>query len=145
MRKFNNNLLHSASDLNAYLGCPHSVALSFRKLLDPESLPDRAPDDDEAKLVAEAGNEHERSYLRQLKDQTTVDEIAGEGSLEMRVQATIDAMHGGASIIYQAAFLDGPWHGFADFLRRVDEPSALNGWSYEPIDTKLAREPRAKH
>src|SRR3982751_1198849 len=66
MRKFNTNLLHSASDLNAFLGCPHAISLSLRKLLDPESLPERAADDDEAKLVAEAGNEHERSYRRQL-------------------------------------------------------------------------------
>jgi uncharacterized protein len=145
MRKFNNSLLHSASDLNAYLGCPHSTALSLRKLLDPECLPPEAADDDEAKLVAKAGNEHEQNYLLQLKNQTTVVEISSDGPLEERVQATIDAMNGGAPIIYQAAFLHGPWHGFADFLRRVDEPSTLNGWSYEPIDTKLAREPRAKH
>jgi uncharacterized protein len=145
MRKFNNNLLHSASDLNAYLGCPHSISLSLRKLFEPEALPDPTADDDEAKLVADAGNEHERNYLQQLKNQTTVVQIRGDGPLEERVHATIEAMRGGAPIIYQAAFLHGPWHGFADFLRRVDEPSALNGWSYEPIDTKLAREPRAKH
>jgi uncharacterized protein len=145
MRKFNNNLLHSASDLNAYLGCPHSVALTLRKLLDPECLPPEVADDEEAKLVAEAGNEHERNYLQQLKGQTTVVEISSDGPLEERVHATIEAMRAGAPIIYQAAFLDGPWHGFADFLRRVDEPSALNGWNYEPMDTKLARSPKASH
>jgi uncharacterized protein len=145
MRKFNNALLHSASDLNAFLGCAHAVSLSLRKLLDPQCLPDRAADDDEARLVIDAGHRHEQDYLDQLKAQTTVAEISADGSVEQRVQATIDAMNGGAPIIYQAAFLHGPWHGFADFLRRVDEPSTLNGWSYEPIDTKLAREPRAKH
>jgi uncharacterized protein len=145
MRKFNNALLHSASDLNAYLGCAHSISLSLRKLLDPECLPPEAADDEEAKLVAEAGNEHEHNYLRQMKSQTAVVEISSDGPIEERIQATVDAMLGGAPIIYQAAFQHGPWHGFADFLRRVDEPSGLNGWSYEPIDTKLAREPRAKH
>lgn len=145
MRKFNHNLLHSASDLNAYLGCPHAVSLSLQKLLDPDSLPNRAADDDEAKLVAEAGNQHEQSYLEQLRTQTLVAEIPSDGPLEERVAATVNAMLAGAPIIYQGAFLHGPWHGFADFLRRVDVPSALNGWSYEPIDTKLAREPRAKH
>jgi len=145
MRKLNNALLHSASDLNAYLGCPHSVALSFRKLLDPECLPPEAADDEEAKLVTKAGNEHERNFLQQLKIQTMVVEISNDGPLEERVHATVEAMRGGIPVIYQAAFLHGPWHGFADFLRRVDEASTLNGWSYEPIDTKLAREPRAKH
>jgi uncharacterized protein len=145
MRKFNNNLLHSASDLNSYLGCPHAISLSLRKLLDPESLPNPAEDDEETMLVAEAGNQHEQNYLQQLKSQVEVIEIGGSGPLEQRVHATVEAMRAGAPVIYQAAFLQGPWHGFADFLRRVDQPSALNGWSYEPIDTKLARQPRAKH
>jgi uncharacterized protein len=96
-------------------------------------------------LVAEAGNEHELKYLEQLKNRTTVVEIPSEGLLEERVAATIDAMRLGVSIIYQGAFMDGPWHGFADFLRRVDQPSSLNGWSYEPIDAKLARSPKASH
>ena len=30
-----------------------------------------------------------------------------------------------------------------DVLRRVDVPSGLGAWSYEPVDTKLARETRA--
>jgi uncharacterized protein len=145
MRKFNNDLLHSASDLNAYLGCPHSVSLALRKLLDPECLPEQAKADDETQLVIDAGHRHEQDYLERLKAETAVIEISDEGPLEQRVQHTVEAMRAGAPIIYQAAFLSGPWHGFADFLRRVDEPSALNGWSYEPIDTKLAREPRAKH
>lgn len=145
MRKFNEALLHSASDLNAYLGCPHSVALSLQKLLDPESLPERAEDDEQAKLVAEAGNQHEAAYLEQLRHQTHVAEIAADGTLEDRVEATRQAMLAGSPVIYQAAFLGPPWHGFADFLRRVDEPSALNGWSYEPVDTKLARSPKASH
>jgi uncharacterized protein len=145
MRKFNNNLLHSASDLNAYLGCPHSVALSLQKLLEPDSLPDHAEDDDEAKLVAEAGNQHEAAYLKQMRQQTHVVEIASDGTLEDRVEATRQAMLGGSPVIYQGAFLRSPWHGFADFLRRVDEPSGLGDWSYEPVDTKLARSPKPSH
>ncbi|HEX5313987.1 MAG TPA: TM0106 family RecB-like putative nuclease, partial [Gammaproteobacteria bacterium] len=37
----------------------------------------------------------------------------------------------------------GGWVGRADILRRIEEPSVLGAWSYEPIDTKLARETRA--
>lgn len=145
MRKFNEALLHSASDLNAYLGCQYAVSLSLRKLLDPASLPDRAEDDEQAKLVAEAGNKHEAAYLGQLRHETEVAEIDDRGTLEERVEATRQAMLAGAPVIYQAAFLGSPWHGFADFLRRVDEPSGLNGWSYEPVDTKLAQSPKASH
>ena len=49
------------------------------------------------------------------------------------------AMRAGAAVIYQAAFFDGRWLGFADFLRRVETPSELGPWSYEVWDTKLAR------
>jgi predicted RecB family nuclease len=34
----------------------------------------------------------------------------------------------------------GRWSGRADVLRRVETPSGLGPWSYEVIDTKLARE-----
>ena len=33
--------------------------------------------------------------------------------------------------------------GYADFLQRVDTPSDLGPWSYEVVDTKLARQPSA--
>lgn len=145
MRNYHDSLLHSASDLNAFLGCPHAVALDLRKLCDPASLPDRADEDEGAKLVADTGVRHEAAYLEQLQGETDVAVIAGDGPLSARVAETEAAMRAGASVIYQAAFLDHPWHGFADFLRRVDGPSALGAWSYEPVDTKLAREPRAKH
>ena len=54
-------------------------------------------------------------------------------------EATVAAMRAGAAVIYQAAFFDGRWLGFADFLRRVETPSELGPWSYEVWDTKLAR------
>jgi len=48
-------------------------------------------------------------------------------------------MHAGASVIVQAAFFGDPWGGRADVLLRVDAPSELGAWSYEVVDTKLAR------
>jgi predicted RecB family nuclease len=56
--------------------------------------------------------------------------------------ATLDAMRAGADVVYQGVFFDGAWLGYADFLRRVEMPSALGTWSYEVEDAKLAR--RAK-
>src|SRR5262249_46228191 len=44
---------------------------------------------------------------------------------------------------YQAAFFDGEWLGYADFLLRVETPSELGAWSYEVADTKLARTAKA--
>lgn len=146
MRRYNDSLLHSASDLNAFLGCRHAAALNLQKLLAPQSLPDRAEDDESVQLIQQAGHAHEANYLAQLKAAGhDVAEIAGEGSLEARAQATLAAMHAGHEVIYQATFLAPPWHGFADFLRRVEIPSAVAAWSYEPIDTKLARTADPKH
>ena len=36
-----------------------------------------------------------------------------------------------------------PWLGKPDFLRRVEVPSDFGDWSYEVVDTKLAREAKA--
>jgi predicted RecB family nuclease len=52
-------------------------------------------------------------------------------------------MKQGVPVIVQPALADGGWLGRADILRRVEKPSAIGAWSYEPIDTKLARETRA--
>jgi predicted RecB family nuclease len=145
VRRHDDQVLHSASDLNAYLGFAHAAALNLQKLLNPDTLPDMAVDDDSAKLIQDAGHEHEAAYLAQLRATTDVESIAIAGCLEERAGATVAAMRAGASIIYQATFLAPPWHGFADFIRRVDQPSDLGPWSYEVIDTKLARTASPKH
>jgi uncharacterized protein len=97
------------------------------------------------KLVQEAGLQHEESYREKLAIDGTLVEISSDGSLADRAKSTIAAMESGASAIFQAAFLQAPWHGFADFLIRVEEASDLGGWSYEPVDTKLARSAKANH
>ena len=59
------------------------------------------------------------------------------------VEATLSAMQRGVEVIYQAAVAGDGWSGRIDFLRKVDTPSRLGDWSYEVVDTKLARETRA--
>ncbi len=54
-------------------------------------------------------------------------------------------MRAGAAAIYQAALVSPPWLGYADFLERVEEPSILGPWSYEAVDTKLARRAKPEH
>jgi predicted RecB family nuclease len=49
-------------------------------------------------------------------------------------------MRAGAPIIAQGALRAERWGGRADILRRIGKPSELGAWSYEVIDTKLARE-----
>ena len=66
-------------------------------------------------------------------------------TLRLAAAATAAAMRAGAKYIYQAVFLIDGWHGIADFLERIDRPSALGNWSYQVLDTKLARHPRPEH
>ena len=49
-------------------------------------------------------------------------------------------MAAGDQVIVQGAFQLNGWVGRTDILRRVETPSDLGAWSYEVIDTKLARE-----
>src|SRR5208282_4247757 len=56
------------------------------------------------------------------------------------VSQTIDVMRAGSEIIVQGAFRAEGWAGRTDILRLVNIPSNLGAWSYEVIDTKLARE-----
>jgi uncharacterized protein len=46
----------------------------------------------------------------------------------------------GDAIIVQGALQSGMWAGRTDVLRRVETPSRFGAWSYEVVDTKLARE-----
>lgn len=139
LRIYDDQLLHSPTDIVRFLGCAHAAALEYRKLTRPDSLPDRAEDDAMASLVAQSGLDHEDAYRARLEATGGLVEIPTKGTLAQRAAATVEAMRSGAAHIFQAAFLDAPWHGFADFLRRVEEPSELGAWSYEPVDTKLAR------
>src|SRR5262249_16037089 len=56
------------------------------------------------------------------------------------VTQTLEAMKAGAQIIVQGALQVAHWNGRADVLLRVEKPSQLGPWSYEVVDTKLARE-----
>ena len=47
--------------------------------------------------------------------------------------------------IYQATFLQPPWHGHSDFLWRVEAPDEPGGFAYEPVDTKRAKHASARH
>lgn len=108
---------------------------------------EKAEDDPEGILVQEKGLEHERAYLASLRSRgLTVAEIVTEKSkaLETLAAETLEAMRSGVDIVYQATLRDGAWMGYADFLRRVERPSALGTHSYEAVDTKLAVQPRPK-
>jgi predicted RecB family nuclease len=104
---------------------------------DPLIPPDEP--DPERELVAAKGMEHESRYLGAWR---TREPGLVELSRKSPPADTLAAMRGGAPVIFQAHLENGAWHGYPDFLVRVDGASGLGPWHYEPWDTKLARSPR---
>ena len=132
-------LRFSASDLVGHVDCHHlttlDVAVARGQLEKPK------PYDPLLQILAERGLAHERQYVDHLRQAGfTVVEIEGSGGIDQaRVDKTLEAMRAGAAIIVQGAFIHDGWSGRTDILKRVELPSALGAWSYEVIDTKLAR------
>jgi predicted RecB family nuclease len=131
----------SATDLANHLGCVHLTRLDLAVAEGRARRPHR--NDPIVDLLSERGREHEAAYLAHLRSRKLgVVEIRSAPGHE-NVEATLAAMRDGADVIYQAPLGNARWYGRADFLRKVDTPSALGQWSYEAIDAKLATETRA--
>jgi predicted RecB family nuclease len=133
-------LILSASDLTGFLECPHLTQQELAATRGEIKRPER--DDPELALLARHGTEHEEAHRAAYQhDGRHVVQIETRGATldeYRRARAeTLEAMHAGAEVIYQATLFDGRWLGFADFLERVD------GGGYEVVDTKLARSAKA--
>jgi uncharacterized protein len=141
MRIIDNNILFAATDLCNFLECEHLTALDKINLVTP--LP-QTPDGEEAQLFQNKGFEHEQFYLQKLKA-TGIglkDLSAVGGTLQDKAVATFEAMKSGTDIIFQGTLMQGNLCGYPDFLRKVRTPSSLGPFSYEVMDTKLARSPK---
>ena len=139
MQKIGEQLRFSASDLVGHLDCRHLTALDAAVARGSMQKPKIW--DPVLQTLVERGITHEREYVESLrKTGVSLVEIAGGGINSAQVDQTLAAMRAGADVIVQGALVQGAWGGRADILRRVETPSALGGWSYEVIDTKLARE-----
>jgi uncharacterized protein len=137
------DLLFSPTDLVTFLGCAHATFLDRRHASEPRG-PRTFSEADQ--LLARKGLEHEAAYLQSLKDAgKSVTEIPKGAGFAEQIERTEDAMRSGADVIYQAALVHDRWGGLADFLMKADPPSKLGPFSYEPLDTKLARSPKPEH
>lgn len=129
----------SATDLVGHLNCAHLTALD-RQVADG-TLGKPKVWDPLLDILQQRGAQHEAAYLDHLRDAgLAITMIEGKGIDDASVAATLAAMQAGAPVIVQAALRALPFAGRADILRRIETPSALGAWSYEVVDTKLARE-----
>ena len=146
MNLVDGTLVLSATDLTGFLACEHLTELDRAVAQGLLEAPVR--DDPELEILRRRGGDHEQNHLEALRAEgrRVVEIPRGRytlAGLHEWEAVTLQAMRDGADVIYQAAFFDGRWHGRADFLLRVAEPSDLGPWSYEVADTKLARSLKA--
>jgi len=142
MKKVGATIEFSATDLVGHLNCHHLTALD-RAVADG-ALSKPKVWDPLLQILSERGAAHEQSYVDHLTEAgLDVARIDGIDVTATAVAETHAAMQRGVPVIVQAALTHQGWNGRADILRRVEAPSSLGGWSYEPIDTKLARETKA--
>ena len=135
--------LFSATDIVNFLECEHLTALDIKNL---EEKLQKAPVDEQAKLIQDKGIAHEAAYVKKIQstDLSFIDISKAGSSNEEKAHATLMAMKNGIEIIFQATFLDDQFLGYADFLRRIETPSSLGSYSYEVLDTKLSLSVKAK-
>ncbi|MDF2116201.1 TM0106 family RecB-like putative nuclease [Roseiarcaceae bacterium H3SJ34-1] len=142
MKKVGSTFEFSATDLVGHLNCHHLTALD-RAVADG-ALSKPKVWDPLLQILSERGTAHEQSYVEHLTVAgLDIVRIDGIDVTATAVAQTRSAMQRGAPVIVQAALTHQGWNGRADILRRIEVPSGLGGWSYEPIDTKLARETKA--
>jgi uncharacterized protein len=135
--------MFSPTSIANFLACHHLTALDRAEAAREIKKPFFA--DPLLDFLIELGEAHEQAYLTQLTEQgLTILEIPTDGSRRDAASRTVEAIRGGADVIYQATFLDDTWYGRADFLIRVDKPSDLGAFSYEVVETKLARSTKAR-
>lgn len=139
MLKVGSHFQLSASDLVGHLNCHHLTQLNLQVAQGAKGKP--SVWDPSLEILWERGAVHERAYVQHLRESgRQIVEIEGIGITSALADQTLAAMRAGADVIVQGAFLDGIWSGRTDVLLRVDGRSELGDWSYEVVDTKLARE-----
>ncbi|MGX5802622.1 TM0106 family RecB-like putative nuclease [Bradyrhizobium sp. Arg314] len=139
MHRIGKDIQLSASDLVGHLNCGHLTALD--RLVADGALKKPYVWDPLLEILQQRGAQHEAAYVDHLRASgLAVTLIEGTGIDRQAMAATLGAMRAGAPVIVQAALRIAPFAGRADILRRIEVPSKLGAWSYEVIDTKLARE-----
>lgn len=146
LRLDDDTLILAATDLTNHLACGHLTQQRLAIARGERGRP-RPTADPHADLVRNRGDAHEREQLERLSaacgghvDLTPERNPYTREALEAGAAATARAMVEGSPLIFQAQFFDGRWQGRLDFLRRVPAPSILGDYSYEVLDTKLARQ-----
>src|SRR5882724_6314692 len=97
--------MFSPTSIANFLACQHLTALDRAEAVGEIKRPFFA--DPSLELLIKLGEAHEQAYLTQLTDQgLTIVEIPTDGSRRDAAERTVEAIRGGAEVIYQATFVD---------------------------------------
>ena len=148
MRKIQDKWVISPQDVIAELECSHRLHLEWsviNKLIPPAVK----KNGDELELLAEQGRIHEAKIAEQLRLAGTFLDIGKPSftfeALTATHERTMKAVADGIETIYQAAFFNGSFVGFADFLILVKDQNGKpvkddqGRFVYDPVDAKSAR------
>jgi predicted RecB family nuclease len=131
----------TATDLSNHVECAHKtqleVAVVQGRIEAPEWL------DPSAQLIRERGLRHEKHFIDDVVAAGGVITDFGELIYSEALVETRAAMIRGDRAIFQAALSSGRWSGRPDLMRRIEVPSELGSFSYEPWDAKLTRNTKA--
>jgi uncharacterized protein len=138
MRLHGTTLSLSPTDLANHLACRHLTQLDLA--IAERTLKIDIHPDPHLVALRQRGEQHEAGYVQSLvaKGRSVIDLRATHDPSE-----TLNAMRRGVDVIVQPPLAHGRFTGRADVLLRTDAPSDLGNHSYEPVDTKLARDTRA--
>ena len=140
MKKSNNQIIFSASDLSNHIHCKHLTNLNYDVV---EGFKEKPISNNKVlEVLRQRGIDFENSFLIELEAKG-LSIVKIEQDEPNARQMTINAMRQGVDYIYQARLSNDKWKGWADFLIKVATPSTLGNWSYEVIDTKLSTQTRA--
>jgi uncharacterized protein len=146
MQLIANRLVFSPTDLTHFLACEYLSRLET-EVANGRVLEKYRPA--EADLLAAKGDAYERAHLEQFEGRglhiLRIGETANQFDWDTRARETHAAMIAGVDVIYQGVLVNQEWRGKADFLVKVNTPSALGDWSYEAWDAKLARHAQPSH
>lgn len=128
------------SKIAAWLDCAHFLTL--RHLVEDKHLAEpKGVFGSWSQLLADKGVQHETDcldeYQRQGKQIYRVPERLSTEKFEAWRTRIGDPLSDGHDVIYQMPLVHEGIRGIADFLIRIDH--ADGGFSYEPVDAKLAR------
>src|SRR5688572_5453862 len=122
MKKLNEIIYLSASDLVGHLNCAHLSALDVQVASGALEKPKHY--DPLLEILRERGKLHEAAFIQHLQAQGfEITLIEGVDVTDEAVKATLEAMRAGKPIIVQGALRHDRWSGRIDILRRIERPS----------------------